>query len=200
MKSRLCKVFMIVSFGFAMTNCVHYSKTNKSLSDISRYNSDLTVFIRNVYEWIETKGSKIDFDVITGNGQDRNYIGIDWVKHTKRLEELKSTNFFSSEFIDTYEKIAHSIDKRLKDGSIVYPVGELAPYGNGTNPWCNCQDSPDEYWKNIMIMDIKIANDKVSFAWTWGNNFMYKVMVSKVGESYKINYLQGFDYAGFIRR
>lgn len=124
-------------------------------------------------------------------------MGLDLEMHKKRISELKQTGFFASEFIDNYNKLALSIDTDLKNKKIEWLVGDMPPFGNDANPWCNCQDNPDNYWKTLTITDLEIENNVATFNWTWGNDFEYKVKAIKAGDVWEIAYLQGFDSTDF---
>ena len=156
----------------------------------------LETLMRKAYEWIETKASQSDFDPIENEKGDK-YIGLDIKAHNKKLAELKKSNFFAQEFIDNYNKIGLKIGNNLQTKKMEWLVGDLPPYGNDANMWCNCQDNPEEYWKTLRLNNLKIDNNKASFNWMWtawkeGSN--YKVRAVKENGIWKIAYLQGFDY------
>lgn len=156
----------------------------------------LETLLRKTYEWIETKNSNNDFDVVENKKGDR-YIGLNLKAHNKRLEELKKTNFFAQEFLDNYNKIAIKIGDNLKTKKMEYLVGDLPPYGNDANMWCDCQDSPEAYWKTMKITILKIENNKASLNWTWmewKDKSKYNVKAVKENGIWKIAYLEGFDY------
>ena len=160
--------------------------------------SELEKLTKKLYEWNETKSSQIDFDPLQKEETDTIYTRIDLARHKQRLKELKETCFFANQFLDNYDKIALTIDEKMMNKSIVYYIGELPPYGNDANPWCNCQDNPDNYWKKIKLKNIVINDKNASYDWTWGDNFKYKVKAIKENGIWKISYLQGFDINEFI--
>lgn len=156
----------------------------------------IETLIRKAYEWIETKGSNSDFDPVENKKGDK-YIGLNLKAHNKRLEELKKSNFFAQEFLDNYNKIGLKIGDNLKTKKIEWLVGDLPPYGNDTNAWCNCQDYPEQYWKTLKLNNLKVENDKATFSWTWTawkDGGKYKVKAVKENGIWKIAYLEGFDY------
>lgn len=156
----------------------------------------LESLLRKTYQWIETKSSKTDFDVVENKKGDR-YIDLNLKAHTKRLEELKKTNFFAQEFLDNYNKIGLKIGDNLKTKKMEYLVGDLPPYGNDANMWCDCQDSPEDYWKTMKINVVEIKNNKATLNWTWTewkDKSKYKVRAIKENGNWKIAYLEGFDY------
>jgi hypothetical protein len=155
-------------------------------------NAELQKRIRDLYEWSETHSSNSDFEPIP-DAQDSAYIGLDLGKHQQRMNELKATNYFSSEFLANYNNIGQKIDQVLKTKKNEWLVGDLPPFGNDANSWCNCQDSPDNYWKNIIIKNLIMDDNSASFIWTWGDNFEYKAKAVKENGVWKIQYLEGFD-------
>lgn len=156
----------------------------------------LETLLLKTYEWVETKNSNNDFNPVANKKGDK-YIGLNLKEHNKRLEELKKTKFFSQQFLDNYNKIALKIDANLKNKKIEWFVGDLPPFGNDANAWCDCQDNPEEYWKTLKISNLKIENDKASFSWTWTkwkDDSKYAVKAVKENGIWKIAYLEGFDY------
>ncbi|WP_428231698.1 hypothetical protein [Flavobacterium sp.] len=171
-------------------------KNTNSLIYIASDKQQLETLLRKTYEWIETKSLKIDFDVVKNKKGDK-YIGLNLKAHNKRVEELKKTNFFAKEFLDNYNKIGLKIGDNLKTKKIEYLVGDLPPYGNDTNMWCDCQDSPEEYWKTMKISIVKIENNKANLNWTWTewkDKSKYNVKAIKENGIWKIACLEGFDY------
>ncbi|MNJ01584.1 hypothetical protein D3C73_1612620 [compost metagenome] len=71
-------------------------------------------------------------------------------------------------------------------------MGELPPFGNGANPWCNCQDNPDNFWEKIILRDVNFANNLATFNWSWGDGFNYKAKAVLANSIWKIDYLEGF--------
>ncbi|MCC9063883.1 hypothetical protein [Flavobacterium piscisymbiosum] len=161
----------------------------------------LETLIRKTYEWIETKKTKVDFDVVENKKGDK-YVALNTKTHNKILAELKNSNFFAQQFIDNYNKIALKIGENLKTNKIEYFVGELPPYGSDSNPWCECQDYPESYWKTLKINDLKIQNNKATFYWTWTEwkeTPKYKVTAVKENGIWKIAVLDGFNYQSFTK-
>ncbi len=162
---------------------------------------EITTLLQNLYEWKENKDSEsIDFDVLAG---DRVYTKINPSALKKRISTLKETDFFSKKFLDNYSKIAKGIDNYLQSGEEEVLVGDMMPFGNGANPWCNCQDSPEKYWQNLKIDFYKIDDKRARGSWTFGDsnfgkdfNYYFEVLVEN--GIWKIDYLQGFDHAEYF--
>ena len=134
------------------------SKTFKeqNQSNLTNDAAELEKLTKELYKWNETKSSQVDFDPIKKEKDDLIYTRIDLARHKQRLNELKETDFFTDYFIQNYNNIALTIDEKMVNKSFVYYVGELPPYGNDANPWCNCQDNPDNYWGKIALKNVII--------------------------------------------
>ncbi|GAB2536324.1 hypothetical protein [Spirosoma aerophilum] len=171
-----------------------YKKATLGLTDNK---AQLQKLVRSVYEWHETKSSMDDFDPLADKQQIR-YMGIDKKKLNNRLNELKATNYFDGSFLDNYKSIGLTLDGKLKNKQLEWSVGDMPPFGNDSNPWCNCQDSPENYWKTLALINLNIDNDKATFGWTWGDDSIYKVKAKKSNGVWQISYLQGFDPTNFI--
>ncbi len=157
----------------------------------------LQVLTRQLYKWHETKSSNDDFNPVADT-KDSIYTSLNLKEHTQRLKELKETGFFSKNFLENYDKIGLKIDSGLKNGKLEWAIGELPPFGNDSNPWCNCQDNPENYWEILAIKKIKIEGNIANLTWTWGDNFEYKVRAQKDNDTWKIDYLEGFDFNNFF--
>lgn len=160
--------------------------------------AELEKLTKELYKWNETKSSQLDFDPLQKEKTDTIYARINLARHKQRLNELKETNLFADQFIQNYNKIALTIDEKMMNKTLAYYIGELPPYGNDANPWCNCQDNPDNYWEKITLKNVKIKDNNATYNWTWGDNFIYKVETIKENGIWKISYLQGFDFKNFI--
>lgn len=188
--------------GLLLAGCNQANNTKHPTAKVKGLNStndkeDLQRLVRDLYQWHETDSLHEDFEPIADD-QDSIYVGIDLERHKQRLTELKQTGLFAEEFLNNYNKIALTIDRELKSKKLKWSVGDLPPFGNNANPWCNCQDNPDNYWQTLTINRIAFNNNTTSFIWTWGDNFTYKVKALKENNDWKISYLQGFDFEDFV--
>lgn len=166
--------------------------------------------IRNMYLWQDAHLA-MDLDMISDEN-DSLYLGFDVDQLEFRLQELKSSGFFSEGFVANYARIFRTIDQRLKDREIDYFVGDLPPFGNGANPWCNCQDVPYDApnpWAMIEIETLDFDDDHGSFLWKWGGLdfeevadwqvFLYNFQVVKENGVWKIDALEGFDFESYTK-
>jgi len=159
----------------------------------------LTALIRKLYKWRQTDTLKHDgFKPLKRNANDTLYTSIDLDENQKAIEELKQTGLFASPFLNDYRRVAERMDKELRDGSSLWPEGELSTFGDDSDEWCNCQDFPvDDYWNIITLTKIKITGNEANFKWTWGGNYFYDVKAIKEDGNWKISYLQGFDMKAY---
>ena len=190
---------LLFLIAFQSSNAAFF-KNKKDSFYFKNDKQEIETLVKKLYEWVETKNSNNDFNPLANKKGDK-YIGLDLNSHKKRLEELKKTNFFSQQFLDNYNKIALRIDSNLKTKKIEWFEGELPPFGSDSNPWCNCQDNPENFWKTMTINHLKIENDKASFDWTWSwkGDFKYKMKTIKENGAWKIASLEGFDFNEFTK-
>ena len=195
------------------TNTVKTTADNsRTVSTANQDSIQLTLLVRKLYKWHVTDTMKHDgFKPTKSNPKDTLYTGIDLAENEKAVEELKETGIFADSFLDDYRKIAVRMDKELKDGSSLWPDGEIPTFDNDVDEWCNCQDSPvNDYWKIIKLKNIKITSNEASFKWNWGDDSNYSVKALKESDdsnynvkalkengNWKISYLQGFDMSAY---
>lgn len=198
MRALIIKMICISISVLFLTNCNNSNSSRHAdkVDNVSCSKSDsieISTLIKNMYKWYETKSLKGEFIPTTNNPKDSTYSGIDWKAHESRMIDFAKTHFFAKDFLNNYQKIALYIDKELKQGHSKWLIGDMSPFGPDADPWCNCQDNPDNYWVKITITDIKSLKDFVTFKWTWGDNFYYSVRVKKELGAWRISYLEGFD-------
>jgi hypothetical protein len=191
----------IILIGILIIGC--NQSENKANSDQTTVSTDtdkeqIQQLIRKAYEWHETKSSKIDFS--PKETKDSLYSELDLIQHKKSLIELNDSGYFTEDFLKNYDKIAQTINNDLKAKTAQWYVGDMPTFGNGTYPWCNCQDNPDKYWDKLTIKNLVFDKDIATFAWTWGDKFEYRVKAKKVNDTWKIDYLQGFDFEDFFNQ
>ncbi|MDR0613519.1 MAG: hypothetical protein LBG45_08620 [Dysgonamonadaceae bacterium] len=209
MKSKLNFNYLII--GIALFNfiaCGHKnSKSDKSdtmikheqnLNDSSDADSiRLKNLIIKLLNWSETDEAP-DFDVLVNSEEDSIYTGIHWEAHKKRLHQLEKTGFFTNSFLQNYQNIADFLDKELKQNPEKYYAGEIPPYSNDANIWCNCQDYPEDWEKTITIVHLNIDANTANFQWSWDNENYYSVKAEKSNCClWKISYLEHFDIKSY---
>ena len=161
---------------------------------------EIQKLIRQALTWANSKNTIDLLPVIS----DSIYIGFDSKILNMNLKKLEETKLFAKEFIDNYNQIILTLDKNIK-GKVYddWFVGDLPTFGfaNDVNPWCDCQEIPDDKpnpWDLVEITVVNLDQDKGELTWTWGKSdwedLMYKFRVVKEDGKWKISYMEGFDY------
>ncbi|HLN94977.1 MAG TPA: hypothetical protein VK183_05015 [Flavobacterium sp.] len=176
--------------------------------DVVDNKAQIQELIRRVYKWHEAK-EPADDEMIT-DSNDSLYIGFSQTVLKRELAEMKATNLFSKAFLDNYHRIFITLDRKLRRNEIVWPVGELPPFGSGADPWCNCQDIPyDNPWDSIAVEIVRLTDEKAELVWKWGDTgantspewkqARYRFRVVKEDAKWKIAYMEGFDFETLTR-
>src|SRR5215471_18026072 len=195
------RYFAIIStliFLVLTSTCLYSQSTsNKPQTSIpvgfTKDSLELKTLVIDLLKWHE-KDKHADFDF---KKNDSVYVGIDWQKHKARMTELEGTNLFTKHFLDNYQKIALHLDKELRENKEKYYVGDLPPYGNESNEWCNCQDYLGNIWNVLKIVNLKIKDTTATFKWTWSKGFSYSVKATKENNVWKIAELERFNITNF---
>lgn len=161
---------------------------------------ELTQLIRNLYTW--TNQSKLDdFPYLRDSLAPNIFTGIDWIKYDERFKELTYSNLFTQEFLDHHYAIAKNLDISISEADISERDWNdgIPTWNPDYNIWCGCQDNPDKYWEYLTIQDLKFQGDIALFNWTWDTMTTpyphhYKATAKWEDESWKIDYLSGFDW------
>jgi len=210
--------FLTLIIGLILLGCTHKKDSNNlavqqtgSVKTITTTNDkeEIKNLIRNVLIWSESKES-IDLLPALTDSKDRVYIGFDLKKHKENLDKLRNTGFFAKEFIENYNQIILTLDKRLRNKEYdEWLVGDLPTFifANDVDPWTLCQDVPYDNpspWNLVEINELKLNDKNGEFEWKWGNlkhgidsgwnQFFYRFNVIKENNKWKISYLQGFDF------
>ena len=135
---------------------------------------------------------------------------MDLKKHKLNIEKLKATHFFAAEFIENYNQIILTLDKKIRNKEIAkWHTNELPPlnFASDVDPWSLCQDVPYDKpnpYDFIKINVIALDNNKGKADWKWGKldsnedlgwkAFTYRFRVVKENGKWKVAYLQGFDF------
>jgi hypothetical protein len=169
--------------------------------------------VRSVLVWAEGGKEVPDLLPFVVNRQDSTVTGFDLDKLKGIDDSLKTTGFFSKEFISNYNQIIQLLYRKMKDKEIApFSTGEIPPFGFHTDadPWCDCQDVPydgeDAFMVAAKLVEVHIVelnNESGKMYWTWGSlpkgtspdwsTVNYKFNVIKEDGKWKISYLQGFD-------
>lgn len=209
--------FATLIIGFIFLGCNQKRETHSSAvsqkDSVSKTVSsndkeEIQKLIRKVLNWANSKES---FELLPGlkGNNDSIYIGFNLNKHNLNLDKLRKTGFFASEFIENYNQIILTIDKKLRIKEFEWRVGELQTFtfANDVDPWTLSQDVPYDKpnpWDLIEVEVIHLNSDKGELVWNWGKPELntapgwkenrYKFKVAKENGKWKIAYLQGFDF------
>lgn len=178
--------------------CFSCGQTGTKTDSATDDKTQIKNLVIQVLNWHDKNGTFNGFEPIF-NSNDSLAIGMDLNVLQDELDKFTKTKLFDKEFVDNYSKIVKTIDKKIKSKEISFMDGDMPPYA-GADPWCNCQDIPyDNPWDKIVVKFISIDNDNAVLTWTWGDSdwskdFDYKVKAKKSDGTWKISYLQGFDF------
>ena len=116
------------------------------------------------------------------------------------LEKLRETGFFATEFIENYNQILITLDRKLRNKEFEFEswfVGDLPifKFANGSNPWCFCQGYSESQLNGIEIIKLNDKSGELKCKWTEGSSWIdFKFNVVKEDNKWKISYMQGFDF------
>lgn len=210
MKKYFLAIFIPI-LGFALIfSCSQNKKIENQISVSKDDSIKLKELIISMLKWYSKDGN-YDFDVVSDKNRnfdaakdsiygiyDSIFVGINWQSYKKRMTELAETKLFTKNFLNNYQNIALLLDKELKENQEKWHVGDMPPYGDGANEWCDCQDFPSENWQKILkIFDLKLKDSTVKFKWTWEKDFSYSVEAIKENNVWKINELEKFNIENF---
>lgn len=187
--------------GFLLFGCYQAKSNTTSASDGKEQIQNL---IRQVLNWSNSK-NKIDVLPVLSDNKDSVYIGFSLEQHKENLAKLRETDLFTTEFIENYNQIILTLDKKLREKEFEeWHVGELPTFNfaNDVDPWTLCQDIPNDNpnpWDIVEVKVIKLDKDKGELTWTWeksewSSDFGYKFRVKRENGRWKIDYMQGFDF------
>ena len=187
------KWILFLGLGSTMLGCQHLEKSpSPSSSGITDLEEPLTALIQNMYKWKETQAKQGDFIPKEDPSSDL-YVGLDVEEHQRRISELEQSGFFSPIFLERYHAQAIQIHTALLEGQTEWQVGYRSPFVNGTDPWCQCQDTPENYWEKIKIVEMRSEGDSIRILWSWGDNFTYLMRAEHTQNGIKIRYMEGLD-------
>ena len=180
------------------------------LSESSNEKEEIQNLIRKVLIWADSKKT-IDLLPMLTDNNDSIYIGFDLDKHNQNLEILKETSYFTTDFIDNYNRIILTLDKGIKNGNYdTWLVGDMPTFifASDANPWCDCQDNME--WNKVQIKINSLDDKKGEIEWYWGSlsantheswkEFSYNFSVIKNNGRWKISHMEGFDFKENTRK
>lgn len=206
MKIQITKLIILT-----LISC-NISKNNKIQQDEKE---KIQLLIRQVLSWSKSD-QHIDLLPFIKSPKDSLCIGFDFVKHKFNLKKLRRTEFFSNEFIENYNQIILTLDKKIKNNEFekwnVYDIQTFS-FANDIDPWCSCQevlsDAPNP-WNIVQVKIINQNKKEIDAIWSWGNlkgnqeeswkTFTSSFKVVKENNKWKVSYLEGFDFFKSIKK
>jgi hypothetical protein len=204
----------IFFFGLLLFSCSHADSKKTSVTEnqtptTTDDKEQIQNLIRQMLNWSESKNSINLLPVLT-DSKDSSCVGFDFDKHKLNLDKLRKTNLFAEEFIENYNQIILTLDKKIKNREFEkWNIYELPTFNfaNDVDPWTLCQDVPYDNpnpYDLVEVIVIKSDNEKADLNWTWGKlelnsdkswkKFTYKFRVVKENSNWEIAYLRGFDF------
>ena len=188
------KQIVLLGIGSAFIGCHSIEKRPvvPPIQDVSDLKEPLTKLVQDVYEWKETKATQSDF-LPKQDHLSEYYVGLDVEQHQKRIAELEKSGFFTTVFLEKYHAQAIQIHTALLEGKTDWSVGEYSPFASDTDPWCNCQDAPEQYWEDIQIVQLRPEGSTVRILWSLGDDFTYMMKAEHTDAGMKISHMEGLD-------
>jgi hypothetical protein len=171
-------------------------------TEVSKNKKEIQELIRQVMIWSDSKES-IKLLPALPDVNNKVYVGFDINKHTANLKKLKETSFFANEFIENYNQIILTLDKKLRNKEIKeWQVGDLPTFNfvNDVSPWCLCQGFSSEDFDDVEIVKLDRQFGELKWKWKKGsswNDFRFRVV--KDGNKWKVSYMEGFDFKESIK-
>jgi hypothetical protein len=209
-------LLLTLIFGLTFFACNQRTESNVSsedqiekaeVIDNSSDKEEIQNLIRKALHWADSANLDL-LPAIAENG-DTVYTGFDFEIVEQNLNKLRETGFFSKAFIDNYNQIMLTIDKKIKAAEYSYwLVGDMPPFNftSDVNPWCYCQEIPDDKrnsWDLVKVTIIKLDKDSCDLTWTWGqagwSDYEYSLGAKKENGRWTISHMQGFDYNESIK-
>ncbi len=203
------KIFKLtfILIGILLFDCNQPNSQNTSEANVDD-KTQIQNLIRKVLNWSDE--NSIDLLPVLTDSKDSSCIGFDFDKHKINLNKLRETNLFAGEFIENYNQIIRTLDRKIKNKEFdkwnTYELPTFS-FANDVSPWCLCQDVPYDKpnpWDLVEVIVISLNNERGELNWKWGKpelngapgwkEFNYKFRVVKENGIWKIAYLQGFDF------
>ena len=183
----------------------------ESLQDeeVSKDEEEKRNLIRQVLKWGDSKGAYLW--TMLADENDSICIGLDMKEHKKYLDKLKETDFFATEFIENYNKIILTLDKKIRNNEFGKMLIDDIPsfnFASDASPWCLWQeilDNDTNIWEvEIKIIRLNSENGELEYTWgdwkdPWWKDFKYKFNVTKENNKWKISYMEGFDFEESVK-
>jgi hypothetical protein len=176
---------------------------NFKVTDVQKDKEEIQKLIRQVLSWSESKET-IDLLPVLADNKDSVYVGFNMDELKENIDKLKETGFFSAEFIENYNQIILTLDRKLRNKDYIkWFIGDLPPFkfANDINPWCLCQGYSSDDFYDIEINKLNCKSGEIMWKWENDSNWKnFRFRVIKENNKWKISYMEGFDYNESIRK
>ena len=168
-------------------------------ADVQDDKAEIQKLMQQILTWSESKES-IDLEPVSV--KEGVYV-FDMFKLKENLDKLRETGFFSTEFIENYNKIILALESKFRKKEFIdWLEGDLPPFkfANDIDPWCRCQGFSFEQFDEIKIVKIDDKSGEMIWIWKKGSDWVdFNFRVAKESGQWKISYMQGFDYTESIK-
>jgi hypothetical protein len=186
--------------------------TSEKASNPADDSEQIQNLIRKVLKW----GDSLQVGLLPGvvDSKRRVISSLNLGKHKLDLGQLHASGLFAAEFIENYNKVILTLDKRLRNGKQQWLDGDQPDFGfyRGVNPWCGCQDVPYDKPNPLDFVEVNVLNkgtSTIEATWHWGKlpvdsdpnwkDFSYKFRAIKENGEWRIIYLEGFDFTEALK-
>ncbi|QKG56336.1 hypothetical protein GKZ68_06605 [Hymenobacter sp. BRD128] len=172
----------------------------------------IQTLIRKVLKW----GDSLQVGLLPGvvDTKKKAITSLNLSTHRLDLAKLRTSGLFAAEFIENYNKVILTIDKRLRNGTQRWLDGDQPDFGfsRDVNAWCGCQDVPYDKPNPYDFVEVNVLSkgpNTVEATWHWGKlpvdadpgwkDFSYKFRAVKENGEWRITYLEGFDFTEALK-
>ncbi len=190
--------FLLMSFETTEMKPRCFEADNMATKTTATDSIALTNLIRKAYTW-HHENPEDEFPYLLQHASDSIFIGIDWKAYETTMAAYKQTGYFTDEFFLYHELVATDIDASIKSADISWRnLNDGIPlWYSEVDDWCNCQDNPDDYWKTLVIDNLRVNGNMAFFNLNWEfygemSSMDYHVTAKKEEGKWKINSLAGY--------
>lgn len=189
--------------------------TSEKALNSSDDKEQIQILIRKVLKW----GDSLQVGLLPGVVDTKKKVitSLNLSTHRLDLAKLRASGLFAAEFIENYNKVILTIDKRLRNGKQQWLDGDQPDFGfsRDVNPWCGCQDVPYDKPNPFDFVEVNVLNrntSSVEATWHWGKlpessdpswkewkDFSYRFRAVKENGEWRIIYLEGFDFTEALK-
>ena len=191
------KRILIICLSFIVACQNNEQNSTEIISTTEKDSIEITKLILGLYHWQEEdKKYQHDFELIIENSFQ---VGVDMNSVNNALSEIQKTEFFTQNFLSNYKEIADRLDQVYKLSETKY-YNEINFAYQDAVPWTNLQDDIGEYFEVFTFSGLEINGDSAIVFWSLKGPYPtdpYKVVLKRIDNIWKIDYLEGFDPSNY---